>query len=76
MLRTGKLAPYLTALLEWVETKADITIPELAAKMKAEKDATAHSASVAGAAEGGRFRQKPLLAWEIGREDVHPARNE
>jgi hypothetical protein len=26
----GKLAPYLTALLEWVEAEPDITMPELA----------------------------------------------
>jgi transposase len=42
----GKLAPYVTALLEWVEAKADITMPELAAKLKAEKDVTAHPASL------------------------------
>src|ERR1044071_384704 len=34
----GKLAPYLAALLEWVEAEPDITMPELAAKLKAEKD--------------------------------------
>ena len=42
----GKLAPYLTALLEWVEAEPDITMPELAAKLKAEKDVTAHPASL------------------------------
>lgn len=42
----GKLAPYLAALLEWVGAKADITMPELAAKLKAEKDVTAHPASL------------------------------
>jgi transposase len=45
----GKLAPHLTALLEWVEAKADITMPELAAKLKAEKDVTAHPASLSRA---------------------------
>ena len=34
----GKLAPHLTALLEWVEAEPDITMPELAAKLSAEKD--------------------------------------
>src|SRR3982074_1426168 len=42
----GKLAPHLTALLEWVEAEPDITMPELAAKLKAEKDVTAHPASL------------------------------
>ena len=42
----GKLAPHLTTLLEWVETWPDITMPELAAKLKAERDVTAHPASL------------------------------
>jgi transposase len=43
---SGKLAPYLTALLEWVEAKPDMTMPELSAKLKAERDVTAHPASL------------------------------
>ena len=42
----GKLAPYLTALIEWIEAEPDITMPELAAKLKADKDVTAHPASL------------------------------
>ena len=42
----GKLAPYLTALLEWVEGEPDITMPELAAKLKAEHDVATHPASL------------------------------
>lgn len=42
----GKLAPYLGALLEWVEAEPDITMPELAAKLSAEKQVTAHPASL------------------------------
>lgn len=42
----GKLAPYLTALLGWVEAEPDITMPELAAKLQAEKAITAHPASL------------------------------
>ena len=42
----GKLAPYLAALLEWVEADPDITMPELAAKLEAEKAVTAHPASL------------------------------
>src|SRR5580704_5897852 len=40
----GKLAPYLTALLGWIDAEPDITMPELAAKLKAEKHVTAHPA--------------------------------
>ena len=42
----GKLAPYLTTLLEWVEAKVDITMPELASKLQVEKAVTAHPASL------------------------------
>jgi transposase len=42
----GKLAPHLAALLEWVEADPDITMPELAAKLEAEKDVVAHPASL------------------------------
>ena len=42
----GKLAPHLPALLDWVEAEPDITMPELAAKLKAEKDVTVHPASL------------------------------
>ncbi len=45
----GKLAPYLTALLEWVEAEPDITMPELAAKLQAEKAVVAHPASLSRA---------------------------
>lgn len=45
----GKLAPHLAALLEWVEAKVDITMPELAARLKAEKDVTVHPASLSRA---------------------------
>lgn len=42
----GKLAPYLRALLDWVDAEPDITMPELAAKLQAEKAVTAHPASL------------------------------
>ena len=42
----GKLAPHLTALLEWVEAEPDITMSELAAKLKAEKNVTVHPSSL------------------------------
>src|SRR5262252_894009 len=42
----GKLAPYLATLLKWVDAEPDITMPELAAKLEAEKAVTAHPASL------------------------------
>ncbi|MGH8514565.1 MAG: IS630 family transposase [Gammaproteobacteria bacterium] len=73
----GKLAPYLTALLEWVEAEPDITMPELAAKLKAEKDVTTHPASLSRVLlKAGLSFKKTLLATEAGREDVRQARDE
>ena len=45
---SGKLAAHLPALLNWVEAKPDITMPELAAKLAAEKNVTARPASFSG----------------------------
>lgn len=42
----GKLAPYLAALILWVEGEPDITMPELASKLLAEEGVTAHPASL------------------------------
>jgi transposase len=42
----GKLAAHLAALLDWVEAEPDITMPELSAKLAAEKKVTAHPASL------------------------------
>lgn len=42
----GKLAPHLAALLAWVDAEPDITMPELAAKLLAERAVTAHPASL------------------------------
>jgi transposase len=43
---SGKLAAHLPAVLEWVEAEPDITMPELAAKLVAEKNVTVHPASL------------------------------
>jgi transposase len=42
----GKLAPHLALLLEWVDAEPDITMPELAAKLLAERAVTVHPASL------------------------------
>jgi len=73
----GKLASHLMALLEWVEAKPDITMPELAAKLKAEKEVTVHPASLSRVLlTAGLSFKKTLLALETEREDVRQARDE
>jgi transposase len=42
----GKLAPHRDALIGWVEAEPDMTMPELAAKLLAEKGVAAHPASL------------------------------
>lgn len=42
----GKLAPHVALLAGWVEAEPDITMPELAAKLLAEKGVKAHPASL------------------------------
>ena len=48
-------------LLEWVEAEPDIMMPELAAKLKAEKDVTVHPASFSRVLlqAGLSFKKKP-----------------
>jgi transposase len=46
---SGKLASHLPALLDWVAAEPDITMPELAAKLAAGKNVTAHPASLSRA---------------------------
>lgn len=61
----GKLAPYLTALLDWVEAEPDITMPELAARLQAEKAVTAHPASLSRVLlkAGLSFKKKHCWRW-------------
>jgi transposase len=74
---SGKLAAHLSALLEWVEAEPDITMPELSAKLAAERNVTAHPASLSPVLpKVGLSFKKTLLASETGREDVRQAREE
>ena len=73
----GKLAPYLAALLEWVDAEPDITMSELAAKLQAEKAVTAHPASLSRVLlKAGLSFKMTLLASEAEREDVRQVRDE
>jgi transposase len=42
----GKLAAHADVLIRWVEENGEITMPELAAKLEAERGVTAHPASL------------------------------
>ena len=42
----GKLAPPADTLIGWVEADGDITLPELAARLAAERGVTVHPASL------------------------------
>jgi transposase len=45
----GKLAAHIGALIGWVEAQPDITMPELAAKLKAARGVKAHPGSLSRA---------------------------
>lgn len=42
----GKLAPHLETLVGWVQAEPDLTMPELAAKLLADRGVTVHPASL------------------------------
>ena len=43
---SGLLGPHVETLIGWVEAEGDITMPELAARLLAERGVTAHPASL------------------------------
>ncbi len=75
---SGKLAAHLAALLEWVEAEPDITMPELSAKLAAEKKVTAHPASLSRVLLKAGLSFKKKLCWPrrpSGRTCVRRVRN-
>lgn len=54
----GKLAQYLALLIRWVEATPDVTMPELAERLKAETKVVAHPASLSRVLVGAGFRYK------------------
>jgi transposase len=56
---SGKLAEHLGTLVSWVEAEPDITMPELAAKLRASKKISVHPASLSRAllAAGYSFKK-------------------
>lgn len=63
----GKLAPHAELLVSWVEAQGDITMPELAAKLNAERGVTVHPASLSRFLLARGFRVKKNRAGERGR---------
>lgn len=63
----GKLAPHRDLLIGWVEAEKDITMPELAGRLAAERQVMVHPASLSRflRAEGFSFKQN--AAGERGR---------
>lgn len=71
---SGKLARHLKALIAWVEAVPDITMVELAAKLKAERGVKAHSASLARALRLAGFTVKKNAAGIRVRSRRRPSR--
>lgn len=63
----GKLAPHAALLIGWVEAQGDITMPELAAKLKAERGVTAHPASLSRFLIASGFTVKKNSAGDRSR---------
>ena len=73
----GKLGPHLEALVGWVEAEPDMTMPELAEKLLAEKGVAAHPASLSRVLiRLASHLKKTLLAHEAERDDVNEARHD
>jgi transposase len=58
----GKLAAHMAKLIEWVDATPDITMPELAAKLRADRGVTAHPASLSRALLAAGFSFKKNAA--------------
>jgi len=63
----GKLAPYRTLLIGWVERDGEITMPELAARLARERQVVAHPASLSRFLKAARFTVKKNAVGERSR---------
>lgn len=59
---SGKLSAHVGVLIAWVNAQADITMPELAAKLKEERGVEAHPASLSRALLAAGFSFKKNAA--------------
>jgi len=58
----GKLAPHVDVLCAWIEERPDMTMPELAARLQAERGVRAHPASLSRALRKAGFSYKKNAA--------------
>jgi transposase len=63
----GKLAPHRDLLIGWVEAEGDITMPELAARLAAERQVVVHPASLSRFLRLEGYSFKKNAAGERGR---------
>ena len=63
----GKLAPHRELLIGWVERDKDITMPELAARLLAERQVAVDPASLSRFLRAAGFSFKKNAAGERGR---------
>jgi len=63
----GRLARHMEALVRWVEADGEITMPELASKLLAERGVTAHPASLSRLLLRHGFTVKKNIAGERNR---------
>jgi len=64
---SGRLAAHVVTLVSWVEAEGDITMPELAARLLAEKAVKAHPASLSRLLRVHGFTVKKNTAGERNR---------
>ena len=70
-----KLAPFETFLIQAVETKPDITMPELAVRLRAERGvAAAPRCTRVSCADAASHMKKCVMAAECARADVRDER--
>jgi len=68
----GKIAPHLAALIAWVEAAPDITMPELATKLLAERSVKVHPASLSRVLIEAGFSVKKNATGNRDRARGHP----
>lgn len=64
---SGRLAAHVAALVAWVEAEGDVTMPELAARLLAERGVKAHPASLSRLLRAEGFTVKKNAAGERNR---------
>ena len=64
---SGRLAVHVAALIAWVDAEGDVTMPELAARLLAERGVKAHPASLSRLLRAEGFTVKKNTAGERNR---------